>query len=226
MRYRGVVIAQILPPTVESVEAFGDVNGVFLFPEEELVIARAVERRRQAFIAGRACARRALAKLGLPPFAILPDERGAPQWPRGVVGSITHCDGYQAAAVAWAKDVVSVGIDAEPDGVLPEGVLAHIALPQEEVWLREFAALVPTVSCDRLLFSAKEALYKACYPVTHCWLNFTDALVAFDAAGTFDARLLVHGPSIADDRLTHLAGDWLARDGLLVTSVIVPSCTS
>lgn len=85
-------------------------------------------RRQREFATARSCARTALARLGVPPVPVLASPRGAPRWPAGVVGSITHCDGYRAAAVAYTRDVVSLGIDAEPDEPLPnDGTLGPIA---------------------------------------------------------------------------------------------------
>jgi hypothetical protein len=81
------VIEQILPPGVAAEEAFGDLPDVVLFPDEETVVANAVEKRRREFATARACARAALAKLGVPPVPIVPGHRGAPRWPQGVVGS-------------------------------------------------------------------------------------------------------------------------------------------
>lgn len=216
------MIVEILPAAVASAEAFGDTDEAVLFPEEESVVASAVEKRRRAFTTGRECARRALAGLGVAPVAIPRGERGAPRWPDGVVGSITHCDGYRASAVAWAHEVLCLGIDAEPDSALPKGVLRRIALAQEEVWLGELAAAESAVSWDRLLFSAKEAVYKAWFPLTGRWLGFTEALIAFDLAeGAFDACLLVPGPTCSGRRLTGFAGRWLAQDGLVVTAIAV-----
>ncbi|WP_306332212.1 4'-phosphopantetheinyl transferase [Streptomyces sp. KL109B] len=72
---------------------------ITLSRQEEALIARAVPKRRNEFTTVRACAHDALAGLGLAPVPLLPDERGAPGWPPGVVGSMTHCPGYGAAAV-------------------------------------------------------------------------------------------------------------------------------
>ena len=94
------MIADILPSPVAAEEAFDDAGEVVLFPEEQAVIANAVDKRRLEFTTARACARVALGKLGLPPVPIVPGPRGAPRWPAGVVGSITHCAGYRACAVA------------------------------------------------------------------------------------------------------------------------------
>src|SRR5206468_2745795 len=108
-----------------------------LFPEEEALIAAAVDKRRREFATARGCARSALAALGIEPAPILAGERGAPRWPPGIVGSITHCAGYRAAAVSSARDMITIGLDAEPDQVLPDGVLNAISLPGERSRLRD-----------------------------------------------------------------------------------------
>jgi len=218
------VIAEILPPPVAAVEAFEDPPGATLFPEEETAMARAVPRRRGEFAAGRACARAALAQLGLPAAPILPGPRGAPQWPPGVVGTITHCDGYRASAVAHARDVLTLGLDAEPAGPLPGGVLDAVSLAEERDRLPGLAAAAPHVPWDRLLFCAKEAVYKAWFPLAGRWLGFEEAAITFAPdAGTFTARLLVPGPAVGGRALDGFSGRWLARGGLLLAAIAVPA---
>src|SRR5690242_12311145 len=97
LRYYLPVIEWILPSRVAAAESFGDDPAAELFPQEFDSIARATELRRKEFATGRACARAALARLGRPSAAVLRGPGGAPQWPEGVVGSITHCVGYRAA---------------------------------------------------------------------------------------------------------------------------------
>jgi len=218
------VIAEILPPPVAAVEAFEDPPDATLFPEEEAAMARAVPRRRGEFAAGRACARAALAQLGLPAAPILPGPRGAPQWPPGVVGTITHCDGYRASAVAHARDVLTLGLDAEPDGPLPGGVLDAVSLAEERDRLPGLAAAAPHVPWDRLLFCAKEAVYKAWFPLAGRWLGFEEAAITFAPdAGTFTARLLVPGPAVGGRALDGFSGRWVARGGLLLAAIAVPA---
>jgi 4'-phosphopantetheinyl transferase EntD len=225
------MIEQILPPEVASAEAFDDAGPADLFPEEEAAIASAVAARRGEFATGRACARAALAKLGLPPVPIVPDDRRAPRWPAGVTGSITHCAGYRAAAVARVGDVVSLGLDAEPNDALPDGVLERVAVARERAWLPELAAAVPGVRWDRLLFCAKETVYKAWYPLTGRWLGFEQAAVTFEpeagpsgaSAGTFAADLLEPGAALDGRPLTGFTGRWLARGGLLLAAIAVPA---
>jgi 4'-phosphopantetheinyl transferase EntD len=216
------VLEQILPAEVAVEEAFTDQPGGMLFPEEEAVVARAVGKRRREFTTGRVCAHAALARLGLPPVPIIPGEHGAPQWPAGVTGSITHCDGYRAAAVARVSDVLTLGLDAEPNQSLPDGVLGVVASSSERARLTGLTATGQAVCWDRLLFSAKEAVYKAWFPLAHQWLDFRQADVTIaPRGGTFTARLLVPGPPVDGTALRMLHGCWLATRGLVVTAVIV-----
>lgn len=217
------MIAGILPPGVAVGEAFGDLPEEALFPQEEAAIARAVGKRRAEFRTVRGCARAALAQLGVPRPPLVPGTRGAPAWPAGIVGSMTHCDGYRAAAVTWSRQLAALGVDAEPDAPLPDGVLGTIALPAERQQLTRLAGSHPQVSWDRLLFSAKESVYKAWYPMTGQWLGFEQAELAIDpAAGTFAVRLLVPwpGPGPAQGPF---AGRWAAGRGLVLTAVTVPA---
>ncbi|MEU1055705.1 4'-phosphopantetheinyl transferase superfamily protein [Streptomyces sp. NPDC005876] len=224
------MIEELLPDTVAAVAAHGhDTAGhPPLYPEEEALIVRAVAKRRREFTAVRSCARRAMEKLGVPPQPVLPGERGAPRWPAGLVGSMTHCEGYCAAALAHATDLASIGIDAEQDAPLPEGVLDAVALPAEAERLRKLAADGARVHADRLLFSAKESVYKAWFPLTRRWLDFSEADIEFTVhpgapgSGTFRAALLVPGPRVGDRTLTHFDGRWTARGGLLTTAVTIP----
>jgi 4'-phosphopantetheinyl transferase EntD len=217
------VIEAILPPEVVAEETFEDLPDVTLFPDEAAVVARAVDKRRNEFTTVRGCARAALARLGLPPAPIVPGLRGAPQWPPNVVGSMTHCAGYRAAAVARAGDVVTIGLDAEPHDVLPHGVLGAVASEQEQARLAALAAARPGVSWDRMLFCIKESVYKAWFPLTRRWLGFEDACVDIDPDGrTFTARLLVEGPVVNGALLSGFEGRWLVSDGLIVTAIVIP----
>jgi 4'-phosphopantetheinyl transferase EntD len=219
----GAVIGDILPPEVAVEEAFGDLPDVVLYPDEEAVVANAVEKRRREFATVRGCARAALAKLGLPPTPIVPGLRGAPQWPSGVVGSITHCAGYRASAVARDQDIITIGLDAEPHDRLPDGVLGAVASDAEQARLAALSAATPSVCWDRMLFSAKESVYKAWFPLARRWLGFEEAAIDFDPVGrTFTARLLVEGPVVNGAVLTGFDGRWLVSDGLIVTAIVIP----
>lgn len=219
------VIERILPNEVASAEAFGDPPNAVLYPREAELVSRAVDKRRREFRTVRHCARQALRQLGLPPAEVLRGERGEPLWPAGVVGSMTHCDGYRAAALARSCQLLTLGIDAEPHEPLPEGVLDAISLDQERHSLSRLMVADGKTCWDRVLFCAKETVYKAWFPLTSRWLGFEDAVVAITpsatdpAEGTFSAQLLVTAPTTAGRPLTQLHGRWLRRDRLVITTI-------
>lgn len=212
------MVERILPQGV-AVAASREDRDAGLFPVEEAVVRRAVEKRCREFATGRACAREALAQLGAPAAAIGSGPRGEPLWPDGIVGSITHCDGYRACAVARGGELATLGIDAEPDQALPAGLLADIALPEERSMLRELARLAPEPHWDRLLFSIKEAVYKAWFPLAQRWLGFEDARVEISPSGSFRARLLVSGPAVGGRELSGFGGRWLAGEGMVLAAI-------
>ncbi|HEX8053269.1 MAG TPA: 4'-phosphopantetheinyl transferase superfamily protein [Thermoleophilaceae bacterium] len=213
------MIERLVPESVAVVSTRGDLPDVELFAEEERSVGRAVEKRRREFTTARGCARMALERLGVAPVAIPNGERGEPVWPGGIVGSITHCTGYRASAVARVEDVLSVGIDAEVHERLPEGVLEQIAFGTE---LATVAGDGGGVCLDRLMFSAKEAVYKAWFPLARRWLGFEDVEMTIDVpVSSFRARLLVPGPVVGGVRLTEFRGRWAVEDGIVAAAVVV-----
>ncbi|GAA3462411.1 4'-phosphopantetheinyl transferase [Saccharothrix longispora] len=218
------MITDLLPPPISAVDYFGDPDGVVLFPEEEEHVAKAVDKRRKEFATGRHCARAALAGLGHAPVPLLPGPNREPTWPAGVVGSITHCRGYRAAAVGRVGEVWTIGIDAEPNEPTPAGVLEAIAVPGELARMPALRAAGDKVAWDRLLFSAKETVYKAWFPLTRAWLGFEDAEVTINPDdGTFSARVLIDHPVVDGTTLDGFTGRWLAREGFVVTAIAVPA---
>jgi 4'-phosphopantetheinyl transferase EntD len=216
------VIDQILPDWIAVVESRED--GFFdeLYPAERALMINAVAKRREEFATVRHCARLALTELGFAPAPLLPGERGAPRWPVGVVGSMTHCDGFRAAALASGQRARSIGVDAEPHAALPEGILDAVALPDEQQQLAELASQQPRVYWDRLLFTMKESVYKTWFPLTGRWLDFHQARVRIDpATGSFEAELLVTGPTVDGRELTSFSGRYLIGSGLAMSAIVI-----
>ncbi|MTD15359.1 4'-phosphopantetheinyl transferase superfamily protein [Nakamurella sp. YIM 132087] len=213
------MIASILPTDVAAAHCYGDLLHGRVFPAEQERVAGAVEVRRREFTTTRECARQALGVLGVAPVAIIAGRRGEPRWPDGVVGSMTHCVGYRAAAVARSSVVASLGIDAEPHGPLPDGVLDVVSGAGEREHLAELSLLPgPVRHWDRLLFSAKESVFKAWYPVMRTELTFRDAAVRFDPAGGFRAEFGRHVPVAGFGQV--VTGRWSVHAGILHTAVI------
>lgn len=213
----------VLPGAVITAARTDDDPHAVLPPEEEPAVAKAVASRRAEFTTARGCARDALVRLGAPAAAIPVGERRAPQWPDGVVGAITHCAGFRGAAVAWRDAVRTVGLDAEPHVALPDGVLEAVSDAGERSVLASLRADAPDVHWDKLLFSAKESVYKAWFPLTGSWLGFEQAELVPAPDGTFRASLRVPGPVVDGAEVTGFHGRWVVRDGLVITAIALPA---
>jgi 4'-phosphopantetheinyl transferase EntD len=210
------MIETLMPRQVNAVDRLGDDADAAPLPEEETLIEGAVAARRAEFATARACARQALRNLGLSAGPILRGPKREPLWPPGIVGSITHCIGYRAAAVARADEVLTIGIDAEPHAAIPERVAARVLDDGERAWT---AAAPAGIHWDRLIFSAKECVYKAWFPLTRRWLGFDEASVTIDpAAATFRARLLIPTPAGVP---ATFHGRYRVANGLVITAIAV-----
>lgn len=163
--------AGLFPPgVVMETLSLDDCDGV-LYPIETEAVARAVPRRRLEFSAGRTCARRALARLGIRPGPIPRGAGREPVWPPDVTGSITHDRDVCVVVVARTGNVRSLGIDLEAGDRLPENLIPEICTQRE---LERFDRLSPPSACGwpKILFSAKEAVFKCLYPLTRSMFEF------------------------------------------------------
>jgi 4'-phosphopantetheinyl transferase EntD len=207
------MIGELFGPAVETDACYHDVP-VELPAIEAACVARAVPARRAEFATGRACARRCLERLGAGQGPIEQDDRGAPTWPPGVVGTITHCRGFRGAAVASTTTHVTLGVDCEPNEPLPPGTADDIARPDERGWLR--SRPFEGVNADRLLFSAKESVYKSWYPLARRWLDFHDVRIEF-GDHDFTAHVLIdlaHHEQV----LRTITGRWVVAHDLIATA--------
>lgn len=151
-------MAKVLVPGLRGAELYDQGQALPIHPEEERHVAGAAHRRRRDFLLGRTSAHAALAQLGCDLGPIARADDGAPCWPAGVIGSITHTEGYAAAVVAQAADFAALGVDAERiGGVTPD------------LWPRLFDSIERELltrhrdpgRAATILFSAKEACHKA-----------------------------------------------------------------
>jgi enterobactin synthetase component D len=140
-------------------------------------LSRAVPSRIRSYLAGRHCAARALAVAGAPttraPLAI--GSWGAPEWPAGYVGSITHSARLAAAVALPERDAGGVGIDCEV--IMSAASAADVAArvlpdPREAGVLREDAPGFSREEALTVVFSAKESVYKCLYPLAGIFFDF------------------------------------------------------
>ena len=189
-----------------------------LHPLEQIIVSQAIAKRRAEFGDARWCAHEALQELGMSADEpILKGERGMPLWPHGIVGALAHTDGFRAAVAAPTSHLLSVGLDVEPAEALPEGVIDTIARKSEFSQLEHLRA--SGVTCpDRLLFCAKEATYKAWFPITRRWLGFEQAEIDLREDGTFISYLLVRPTPVP-----FITGRWQMKDGYVLASTFIPA---
>jgi 4'-phosphopantetheinyl transferase EntD len=166
-------------------------------------------------------------ELGGPDGPVLRGVRRAPLFPDGVVGSITHTSGFCAAAVARSASFAGVGLDAERDEALSERAAARICSSGELVALRALPGRSPE-RWAALVFSAKETLYKAYFPLTGFFIGFRDAVIELlpeaDDAGRFEARLLRRdAPDAAGQR--KFTGRYACDAGRVITGIVIAHAT-
>ena len=213
------MLRSILPSSVVVAETRSD-HQCALHPAEVRYLEAVGEARAREFATVRWCAGIALAGLGLERGVMTPGHCGSPRWPTGVVGSMSHCPGYRAACVTWASDeVVGLGIDVEAGTRLSAEVVDTVATYDEQARMREMRG-----GADRwakVLFSAKESVYKACYPITDEVWDYRDVELTIRGTGEFTARTDLDN----DVRYSHtvIDGRWSVSSDIVFTSAIVRS---
>lgn len=187
-----------------------------LAPGEEEAIAGASPKRKREFAIGRDCARRALAKLGVEPCAIPVGALREPVWPEGVTGSIAHCTSCWAAAVTHRSAYRAIGIDTEVYRPLPPRVRNMVINKGEDS-----SQSIPSNldHWDVVIFSAKEAIFKAWSPAQRCWLGFADARVQLQPEHrTFEAHVAHPDPG----PFQVVRGVFEVYEGVVFTAALVP----
>jgi 4'-phosphopantetheinyl transferase EntD len=204
--------------------AYADLSGPSplepLFAEEAAYVARAVDKRKREFTLGRSCARRALATLGIEAQPLLPNPDRSVRWPAEAWGSVTHTDGFCAAVAALRSDLRGLGIDAEMRGRVQEKLWSHIASEREIAWFRGATSAREADERATLLFSAKEAFYKAQFCVSATFVGFHEVELSFDHSGGFVVTVLSDIAS-AFARGTELAGRYVHLNDHVVTGLVI-----
>jgi 4'-phosphopantetheinyl transferase EntD len=211
----GALVDGVFPADIAVAWArVSDVPGA-LFPEEDALLAKAVEKRRREFAHGRGCARRALAAHGAAAAPLLIGTAREPLWPPGFVGSITHDREVCVAVAALSAAYAGVGIDVEPDEALTPSVAARIWSPAEAEAARSLA-VVPEDSVAKLVFAAKEAVYKAQFPLTRTYVGFHGVSVEL-TPGAFTAVLTAAVPPLPSG--FRFTGTWRRAHGEIFAAV-------
>ena len=190
-----------------------------LHSDEYRLIERAVQKRQREFAAGRLLARALLGELNLAVPAVLSDADRVPVWPEGVVGSITHCASLCAVAMADAAVSAGIGIDVEPASPMNHELLPQVLRPIER---ERLSALPPSLQPmgGILVFSIKEAVYKAIYPRRRVFLDFQQVEIAFEGEDGFVAEVLVPGAGLPE--FPRIRGRYRIARGHVAAAVVLP----
>lgn len=205
-KLREVSAALVAPGATFDVAVVADHCAGLSAAEWGLVESWAVHRQHE-FATGRMCARRALSRLGVARADLLPDADGVPTWPAGVRGCISHSRGVAMAMVAHREKCEVLGLDLEKTNRLSDAAMRKVVHPLEE----------SLVGSDQvrasILFSLKEAFYKAQFPRWRTTGNFHDMALALDLdAGTARVLLLDErfAPELSQLRFAfRLVGDYV-----------------
>ena len=158
----------------------GDYRPV-LFPSEAAYAESIVHTRALEFATGRKVARAALGRIGVADCEI-PRRGHLPVWPPSAVGSIAHTRTLAAVIVGPATGHDGLGIDIEARTAVSPQVAERVLTSAERDWL-------PAPEWRTMLFSAKEAIYKAINPLTGEFVGFSDVeLDIHPTASEFRAR--------------------------------------
>lgn len=149
-----------------------------LLPEEAIATKKFSQKRLTEFSLGRACARDILATLGYADFPVRVGEARQPLWPKGLVGSISHVDEIAVCAVASIQDLAGLGIDIETIATETFDLFEMVTSDAEQNSI--IAAPAQCSYLAKLLFSAKEAVFKCQFPLTGKWLEFRDVTLNLD----------------------------------------------
>ncbi|MCC5956738.1 MAG: 4'-phosphopantetheinyl transferase superfamily protein [Natronohydrobacter sp.] len=192
-----------------------------LMGDEVLAIEQVTAARAREFGAGRGAARAAMEMLGQVPRPVLQGEDRAPIWPVGLQGSISHTGRDCLAVVTDAPEIRALGLDLEPSIPLESALWPEICTMEEMQWL---ASLGPSQRGHfaKLIFCAKEAVYKAQYQISRTMLDFHAVTLIIDLrGGRFSAQLNTEIPGFAAGGI--IAGRFAILSTNFVAAVELPA---
>ena len=137
--------------------------------------------RKEHYRSGRICAGEVLSKLGTLGQPVLRDpQTREPLWPEGISGAITHSGNWAAAAAGKTSEVSGIGIDLEDlERQVDSRISRHVCIPEEQKWLQECGEDF-LEQYLKIIFSAKESIFKAFFPYSRTYLHFHDARILME----------------------------------------------
>ena len=221
MKQHREVFRDLLPPNVVVEESRIENAQGHLFPDEEALIARAVEKRRKEFTAGRTCLRNALARLGVSRGPILQNKKRSPRIPRGYTASITRSGELCAAAAVEKGEIAAIGIDVEAHSALKSNIKNMILVPNEQTMINALPNR-GNVHWGKVIFSAKESFYKAYFQITEQYLDYLEAEFVLEPENRrLSCHLLIPSP-VSNLEGRTFQGKYQIADGYVFTAFAIP----
>jgi 4'-phosphopantetheinyl transferase EntD len=218
-------LGELFPACALAAEMRVPGDPALLYSEEAAHLGRAAPKRTQEFAAGRLCARRVLSELGIENFPLQAASDRQPLWPAGIVGSITHTDGFCAAVAAEKKHLIAVGLDCEVAGSVKAELWPTLFRDEETRWLCRLPPPEQPAAAT-LIFCAKEAFYKCQYPLTREWLYFQDAWIELPVWRAGQGAFNIHASrniAFSSHAVMPLQGRFIYHDAFVTAGVGVPA---
>ncbi len=150
-----------------------------IYPEEQDYVTNVATKRYREFTAGRLCAREVLKKLGIDNFPLLVGDNREPLWPSGIVGSISHCRDNCIVVASMDRRIAGLGVDIEDIAPLEAEIIALVCRQKEKQWITNvYEPGYPDWA--KIIFSAKESVYKCLFPAKNIHLDFKEVQIEFD----------------------------------------------
>ena len=178
---------------------------------------RFAEKRKAEFIAGRVCAMEALKKLKGDSFDYSPGigPNREPLWPANIVGSISHSK--TQVGVVVSDSLSHLGLDIET----PIEKNRYLKISSQFITETERAKFGDDPYGGTLIFSAKEALFKALYPSVKTFFGFMDAEVIEITEDSFKIQVL-RADDLFQDYKSLISGSYIELNNEIITLVSLP----
>jgi 4'-phosphopantetheinyl transferase EntD len=205
-------LRSLLPDDLSGAIHWAPPTAHFQYPREAELMDGAVPSRQCEFIGGRQCARTAVEELGVISQEILKDAEGLPIWPAGLVGSISHSRGLCGAVVGSRDRYSCIGLDIERTDRLSDSALRRVMHPKERECLGQSQWV------GSVLFSAKEAFFKAQYPVYGRKPTFHDLILSIYAdEGSLRVEGIDHMDATMQSIVRRMEFRFFSQDAYVIT---------
>ncbi len=218
------MINNLLPNNIACETLYEGTQNLFVHETEVASIQHASKKRITEFLNGRHCAHKALIKLGYTKkTAILQGAKREPLWPESIVGSITHCKGYFAAVVCYNKLIKGIGIDAETNIDVSKKIAITIQTEKEIFTNSILYKQIPNLHLNKLIFSAKESVFKFLYPIVKHAIKFKDVEINLNITNKTFSVIILNTKLSNKFKNSLMVGKFDYNDSHIVTCCYEPS---